>query len=122
MQSIGLAGIPYAADVRVGHLARKPNFAQQQRQALWITLQRARQELERHGLTELDVVGAVDLTHPAATEGSHEAVTVTKDGPRQKPVLAAASRLQRDRRTRRIFQGDRGAARLTDTSIVAYRS
>ncbi|MDA2936778.1 hypothetical protein MYX75_00740 [Acidobacteria bacterium AH-259-A15] len=43
---------------------------------------RLRQELQRHGLAELEVVGAVDLAHPAAAEEPDHPVAPGQHGAR----------------------------------------
>ena len=73
---LGLADVPHAADRRVRDLARHAHLAVEALEALGVALERARQELEGDRLLELQVVGAVDLAHPAAAEQADDAVAL----------------------------------------------
>mgnify|MGYP001816080649 CR=1 FL=1 len=63
-----LADIVDTADVGVGHLERTSHLVEKALEAIAILIHFARQKLERHRLPELEVVGAIDLTHAAAAE------------------------------------------------------
>ena len=75
-----LVDVVDAADIRVRHLARHAHFGVELRQPRGIAIDVGRQELERDCLTELQVVGAVDLAHAAATEPSDDAVAAAEQG------------------------------------------
>jgi hypothetical protein len=51
----------------VGDLARGAHFTEEAPQALGVRVESGREELEGDRLTELQVVGPVDLTHPASS-------------------------------------------------------
>ncbi len=78
--TLGLADVPHAADGRVRDLPRHAHLAVEALEAPGVALERARQELEGHGMLELQVVGAVDLAHPAAAEEADDAVALAEDG------------------------------------------
>jgi hypothetical protein len=53
------------------------------RKALRITAQPRRQELQRDGLAQPEIVGAIDLTHPAAPEQPDDAIPLFQDDTRR---------------------------------------
>jgi hypothetical protein len=57
----------------VRDLAGELHFLEQHLQSLRIGVQRARKELERDRVAELQVVGAVDLAHAASSQGRDDA-------------------------------------------------
>src|SRR2546423_6274623 len=72
------------------------DFVVKLREADRIVREVLRQELEGDGLTELQVLGAVDLTHSAAAEGSDDAKTPGEKGAgREAPPVSAARRRDR---------------------------
>ena len=85
--AVGFADVVHAADVRMRHLPRRPRFVVELRQLLRILFQAGRQEFQRDGLTEPEIVGAVDLAHPAAAEQADDAVALLKDLARLKAAV-----------------------------------
>jgi hypothetical protein len=70
--ALHLPDVVHAAHRGVGDLARHPDFVVEPLAAIVVRLQGLGQELQRHLLPELQVVGAVDLAHAAAPhEGDH---------------------------------------------------
>jgi hypothetical protein len=63
-----------AADVGVRDLARHPHFGVQLHQSRGIAIDRLGQELQRDRLSELQVIGAIDLAHTAAPEQRYDAI------------------------------------------------
>ncbi len=76
-----------AADVRMRDLARHSNFAVQLRESRRIAVHVGGQELERDRLSELQIVGAEDLAHPAAAKTSDDAVAAAEDRPRREAAV-----------------------------------
>ena len=68
-----------AADVGVRHLTRHPHFGVELRQPRRIAVDVRRQELQRDRLTELQIVGAIDLAHAAAAEPPDDAVAAAEE-------------------------------------------
>jgi hypothetical protein len=66
----------------VGHLTRHPDFGVELRQACGVLVDVRGQELERHGLAEREVVGAIDLPHAAFPEQRHDPETRRQHGSR----------------------------------------
>jgi hypothetical protein len=81
MLAAELGDVVPAADVGVRDLARGPDLGQKRRAPHRILGQGAGQELERYGLADLQVVCAVDLTHPALAERGHDSITARDEGP-----------------------------------------
>ena len=79
MAALGLRDVVDAADVRMRDAQRQPHFDEETITALGILFDVARQELERDGLSERQVVGAVDLAHAAAAEEGDHAIAVGED-------------------------------------------
>ena len=82
-----LADVVDAAHVRVRDLPREPHFGVQLHQARGIAIHHLRQELQRDGLPELEIVGAIDLAHPAFPEASDDAVADVEDGAGRKAAV-----------------------------------
>ena len=78
------------ADVRMGDLAAGAHLAQR--------LFGGRDELERHGVTELEVVGAVDLPHSAAAERRDDTESSPHHGAGNELGLASHRQLEQARR------------------------
>jgi hypothetical protein len=57
------------------------------RQPLRIAIDRFGQELERDRLSELQVVGAVDLAHAPLADATDDAVTIVEDRARIEPSV-----------------------------------
>ncbi len=64
--AVELVDVIDAADVRVRHLPRHAHFGVELRQPRRIAIDVRGKELQRDGLPELQIVGAVDLAHAAA--------------------------------------------------------
>ena len=79
MLTVDVADVVDPADVRVRDAKRHAHLAQEPIQAFLIALEAGRQELQRDRLAELEVVGAVDLAHPAASQQSDHAVAAGND-------------------------------------------
>jgi len=71
---VGICQVVDPADVGMRDLAGHANLALKYGETLWIGFDRLRQELQRHELAQLQVIGKVDLAHAAATELLHNAV------------------------------------------------
>ena len=84
--SVGLPDVPDAADRRVGHLPRHADLSEQPLEPVRVGLEARGQELECHGLFELQVVGAVHLTHPATSQEAQDPISISQHGTRSKPV------------------------------------
>jgi hypothetical protein len=61
------------------HLPCHADFGVQLRQPRGIAIDLGRQELQRHRLTELQIVRAIDLAHAAAAQPSDDAVTAPEE-------------------------------------------
>jgi hypothetical protein len=77
--SLGLSDVVHAADVGVRHPARVAHLVEQQGKQLGILHELGRQELEGHRLSELEVVGAVDLAHAAPAQQAAHPVPLGDD-------------------------------------------
>ena len=71
---LGLADVVDPADVRVRHLPRAAHLGAEALHEARVRGRRRRQELERDGNAEGQVVGAVDFAHAAAAEQANDAV------------------------------------------------
>ncbi len=78
VDALHLTHVVHAADVRMGDLPGDPHLVEEALQSTGVLLELLRKELERHRLAELQVVGAVDLAHPAAAEQTDDAVSLPK--------------------------------------------
>ena len=85
--AVCFADVVHAADVRMRDLPRRPRFVVELRQPLRILFQAGRQEFQRDGLTETEVVSPVDLSHAAAAEQAENTVALLKDLARLKPAV-----------------------------------
>ena len=97
------------------HAQREPDFAEEPLQPVRVAFDVARQKFQRDGLSEFQVLGAIDLTHAAATEQRDHAVAVADHLSRDE-VPAIERRLRR-RGTDdgfRVGGGDRRAARAAE--------
>jgi hypothetical protein len=65
-----------AADVGMGDLTRDANFVVKSSNRAWIPAHRRRQEFQGDRLSELQVVGAIDLAHAAAAEETDDAIAL----------------------------------------------
>src|SRR4029079_19589497 len=65
MLAAGFADVVHAAHVGVRDLARETHFLMKPDQPIGSMRDLARQELQRNGLSELQVLGAIDFAHAA---------------------------------------------------------
>ncbi len=76
---VDLGDVVDAADVGVRNLPGDADLGVKAIEAILVRGQMPRQELERHGLTELQIVRAVDLAHAAAAEQADDPVALGED-------------------------------------------
>ena len=74
-----LADVVDAADVAVRNLARYANLSVKARERRAVQRERFGQELQRDGLFERQVFGAVDLAHATASQEADDAVALVED-------------------------------------------
>ena len=86
-----------AADVRMRDLAPGADLAQR--------LVGGRNELQRDGVAEFQIIRAVDLAHPAAAERPDDAKSLGDDRPRHQLRVATGPELEQARRTLTIDTG-----------------
>ena len=77
--TIRFADIVNPADVGVRNLARDAHLGVEAREHLLVLGGGLRQELERHGLAQLEIVGPVHFAHAALAEESDDAVALGED-------------------------------------------
>ncbi len=133
---LGFANVEHPTDVRVRHLARRPHLVEQELQRGGVGRQLVGQELQRHRLAELEIVGPVDLAHAAAAEQADDPVAPGDHRARKEaPVLVGVrprSGRHAGRRTRRgtgpigaptlrLRQGDRVVQRGAVTRTLRDR-
>ena len=76
MLAVDFTDVVDAADIRMADPQRHPHLVQEAGKTMRVLLDALRQELQCHGLAELEIVGAVDLAHAAlAEQGSDFVVT-----------------------------------------------
>ncbi len=80
-----------AADVGVRDLAGRANLVVKPRDGAAVAAERLGQELQRHLLIELHVVGPVDLSHPAATQKTEDSVAPRDGRAELEPALDKVS-------------------------------
>ncbi len=68
--------VKHAADIRMRDLSRRGDFGSEHGEPRAIGRQFGRKELERDRLTQLEIVGSVDLAHPAAPQRNQEAIPI----------------------------------------------
>jgi hypothetical protein len=71
----------------MGHLAGDAHFVEKSFEPGDVARQGFGQKLKRYRLTELEVVGAIDLAHPAFAYQPHDSVAIRKHGPRRESRL-----------------------------------
>jgi hypothetical protein len=84
--AVDLTHVVDPADVGVRDLPGQLDLLEETLQQGGILLQPLGQELQRHALTQLHVVGAVDLPHAACPEPGHDAVAIGDDHARQEAL------------------------------------
>ena len=71
---VDLGDVVQAADIRMRDLSADAHFFVKARGVAVM-----REKLQRDALTEFEIVGAVDLAHPALSDQRHDAVTLAED-------------------------------------------
>jgi len=100
-------------------LPRRPDLVVKLREPARVGRQILRQKFQRHGLAEAQIVGAVDLAHPAAAEQSDHAVPAVEHGTRREsPMIDRAGRAQPPARRRPRSRAARGRRRQTRAVIT----
>ena len=79
MSAVDFIDVEHAADIGVRHLTRRSDLGEETVERRRVSLDFARQELQRDRRPNLEVVGAVDLSHAAATEQADHSVSPTND-------------------------------------------
>jgi len=90
--AVDLADVVDAADVGVSHAQGEPNLVQESPQSSGIAFEFDGQEFERDRLAELEILGAVNLAHPTATEQTDDAVALADQGAGSKPPAVERGR------------------------------
>lgn len=67
------------------YLARDADFAVKSPETIDVVGESLAQELERRRLTELEILGAVDLSHPPAANQSDDAISAGEHGAGNEP-------------------------------------
>ena len=120
--ALDLADVVDATDVGMRDLPRRPDLVVKLREPARVGRQILRQEFQRDGLAEAQIVGAVDLAHSAAAEQSDHAVPAVEHGARREsPVIDRARRAQPAARRRprsRAARRRRGRRRQTRAVIA----
>ena len=83
MLAFDLVDVVDAADVRVGDLPGEADLGVEPGEEPRVGRDRFRKELQGDGLAELQVVGAVDLAHPAPAEEADDPVAPAYHRPRR---------------------------------------
>ena len=88
--AVGLADVVDAADVGMRHLPRDAHLVPESRQPTrLVASHRFGQELHRDGLAERQVLGAIDLAHPASAQQPDDAVAAPEESAGRKPPQEA---------------------------------
>ena len=94
--AVGVADVVGAADVAVGDGARDADLVVELREARRVVHQFIGKQLERDRLSELEILGAVDLAHAAAAERGDDAEAAGEEGAGgEAPPACTAGRGQR---------------------------
>jgi hypothetical protein len=91
-QPVHLADVVHPADVLVRDLPGEAHFGVELREADRVGLERRGQELHGDGLTEGQVVGAIDLSHAALTDARHDPIPTGEQGARFEAAVRTARR------------------------------
>ena len=81
--TVDFTDVVHAADVWMRHLSCGAHFVVKLRQTNWIAADGVWQKLEGDGLTEAQIVRAIDLTHAAAADESDHAIAAIQDHARR---------------------------------------
>jgi hypothetical protein len=90
--ALGITDVINASHVGVGDLERHPHLVQEALEPTLVPLHLARQKLQRHRLTELQVIGSVDLAHPAPAQQADDSIPLGQHRARQEPTLINGGR------------------------------
>lgn len=101
-----LGDVVDATYVRVRDLPSDPDFMEESFELASVVRQGLGEKLECHGLTQLEVVGAVDFAHPALADQTHDSVTIREHSPRRKSGVVDRVR---GGRTKRSLTTERGS-------------
>jgi hypothetical protein len=104
----GFGDVVHAADVRMRHLPRQPDFLMEARQPVGAMRELLRQELERDRLSQLQIVRTIHFAHAAAAKQSDDAVAAGQD--RAGNELRAVKRVRQQQPIGSV-DGQRGRAR-----------
>jgi hypothetical protein len=108
--AVRVADVVGAAHVAMGDRAGDAHFVVELREARGILNEMLRKQLERDRLTELQVVGAIDLAHAAAAERCDDAKAAGEDRSRCEATPVGAGRriaaVARPRIARQHFAGE----------------
>jgi hypothetical protein len=83
----GLADVVDAADVGMRDIPRHPHLGPESFDAIGVRRDGVGQELERDRLAEHQVLGAIDVAHPAAADERDDAIPRGEQGPRREATL-----------------------------------
>ena len=92
VQAVDVADVVHATDVGVRDLTPDADFRVKARERLGVEADRFRQKLQRDRLFEAQVIGLVDLAHPAFTEETDDAVAAGEDGAGHKALAGTGRR------------------------------
>jgi hypothetical protein len=85
--AVNFANVVNAADVAMRDLPRHSHFPVKASQRRAVARERFRQKLERDRLAQLEIIGAVDFAHSAATNQSDDAIALDQYRPRNEPRI-----------------------------------
>ena len=74
MGEVYLADVVHPADVGMADLPRQSDFAVKEIQSLRVLSEILRQKLQRNGVPELQIVGAVDFAHPTCSDERDDSI------------------------------------------------
>jgi hypothetical protein len=102
--AIHLVDVIDPANVGMSELPGQAHLAQKQLKAPRALGDAARQEFERHRMTELQVIGAIDLSHAAPAGEGHDAIAAGGFGSRQEPAMCGRIRVGTRRGSVRVLR------------------
>ena len=85
MHSVRLADVIDPADIGVGDLPREPDFAEQPLEPRRILFENRGQELQGNGLSEFQVVRAVDFAHTPLAESANDPESSSEEHAGEEP-------------------------------------
>jgi hypothetical protein len=109
----GFADVVHAAHVWMRDQPREPDFLMEPRKPVSAMRDLARQELESHSLSELQVLGAIDFAHPAAAQQADDPIAAGQH--RTRNELRAVERV---RRRQPIGRGQRRRLRCVNAGAA----